>query len=469
MLKACLIGAWAVACALLLTACDSANFNSASGKQSAERAKGRPDGKDPARGDDGGADSDQDVEADSGETLPPDRTKTPDGFGSDGFFDNPGGDFDNANHVNGSLEAIKTPRFAMLVNDLKCGMCHTKIFGDVASTSDVSDWSSPHASMSAESVSGGWFAAKSWTDKTPEGQLYKISVAQTVTQNYVGPMVPNEPGTQIPAFPRIDFVAATNRMSGTLSGVDGSGNPVQVDKIANDNVVVLGTPAAPILISGSVMIKGDLVIKGPYKGLGSIYVTGNIYIPGNLVATDSVFPYPQDNQAAALRGAELVKARRGDALGLATANSIFVADLDTKIYDIDLTPASQRRAVIGIDSVYNWFPGGRVGYEQLYESSLDCTTDAMAQLKSFNLIEAYLYAAKSIGGISRRGSWTINGGIITDVLHLLGTVTAVNQFPGCPATLSRVHKAAQNYNYINYDYRMSAGMRILGELAPYFN
>jgi len=127
----------------------------------------------------------------------------------------------------------------------------------------------------------------------------------------------------------------------------------------------------------------------------------------------------------------------GDALGLAAAKSIFVADLNTKIYDHELTPASQKRGVLGIDNIYDWFPGGQNAYSSLYEASLDCEKGTLEPLNGFNLIEAYLYAGGSIGGISRRSSWAINGGVITDVVHLLGTVSKSQNLPaGCPSTAS---------------------------------
>lgn len=391
---------------------------------------------------------------------------TPDGQESEGFFDSnkkgSGGDVDTSN---------RAPRFAMLVNDLKCGMCHTKVHGDVASTSDVNDWSEGHVPLSDEFVSGGWYAAKSWTDQAGAGARYKITVKGGVQQNYVGVMVPNDPLTRKPAFPVVDFVDAESRMRGSVTGVDAAGAAVSINKVFEGNAVVLGTLQNPIKINGSVMIKGDLVLKGYYTGIGSLYVTGNIYVPANLRAQQSVFPFPSDYSAAQQKGRDLVRARRGDALGLATAKNIFIGDLATEIYDHALTPPSQRRNVSDIDGVYAWFPGGRDGYAALYEASLDCQKNESANLKSFNLLEAYLYAASGIGGIARKGSWMINGGIITDVFNVLGTVSSAGGMlgsRGCPGTPSSVHGALQDANYINYDFRMSAGLRILGELAPYF-
>ena len=430
----------ATAVAILTVACSSSNFASSSGKSpsNAPTIKSATSPKD-------GVDTQG-------------KTKSPDGTYSDGFF------------TQGKDDPVKAPRFAMLVNDLKCGMCHIRINGDVASTSNVSDWSEIHVDLSAEKIAGTWYSAKSWTDKASASKKYNITVSGGVQQNYVGNKVPNKPDTSTPTFPVINFIAAESRMSGTLTGAGADGSEVMVDKLAIGNTVIIGTKENPMIIDGSVLIKGDLVIKGPYKGVGSVYVTGNIYIPGNITATESVFPFPADPAAALVKGAKLVKDKTGDALGLAAAKSIFVADLTTKIYDHELTPASQKRGVLGIDNIYDWYPSGQAGYSSLYEESIDCEKNTLQPLQGFNLIEAYLYAGGSIGGISRRGSWAINGGVITDVVHLLGTVSPSKNLPnGCPSIASSVHQYPQDGNYINYDYRMSAGLRVLGELAPYFN
>jgi hypothetical protein len=430
-----------LASTLMTVACSSSNFASSSGKSPSNISPSIKSASSPKDG----------VDTQG-------KTKSPDGTYSDGFF------------TQGEDDPVKAPRFAMLVNDLKCGMCHIRINGDVASTSSVSDWSEIHVDLSAEKIAGTWYSAKSWTDKASTTKKYNITVTGGVQQNYVGNKVPNKPDTTTPTFPVVNFIAAESRMAGTLTGAGADGSAVTIEKVAIGNTVITGTKESPIIIDGSVLIKGDLVIKGPYKGVGSVYVTGNIYIPGNITATESVFPFPADPAEALIKGAKLVKDKMGDALGLAAAKSIFVADLTTKIYDHSLTPASQKRGALGIDNIYNWYPGGQNAYSSLYEASLDCEKGTLEPLKGFNLIEAYLYAGGSIGGISRRSSWAINGGVITDVVHLLGTVSKSQSLPaGCPTTVSSVHQYPQDGNYINYDYRMSAGLRVLGELAPYFN
>ncbi|MBM4252128.1 MAG: hypothetical protein FJ146_09170 [Deltaproteobacteria bacterium] len=431
--------------AIAAVGCSSSNFDSSTGSQKAAPLVQTTDTVTPVKS------IATDNLADASKAI------APDGGGTDGFF------------ADGS--AVKAPRFALLVNDLKCGMCHTHINGDVASTAEVLDWSSGHVPLSGERVSGGWYAAKSWTDMTPDGKKYVITVAEGVKQNYTGNKVPNDPITGRPAFPKIDFNGATLRMKGSISGVDAAGKAVTVNGIHTGNLVLIGTKAAPIKIDGSVMVQGELVIKGVYQGVGTIYTTGNVYIPANLTsAAKGVFPFPANPAQAAAKGQALVEAKTGDALGIATDKSILIADLNSGIYDNALTPPSQRRAALGIENLYGWFPGGKPGYAALYENAVNCDTGALDSASGFNLIEAYLYAAQSIGGRSKRSSWAINGGVITDVFHVLGGVSrGGGQTKDCPTTASPVHGYPQNGNYVNYDYRMQAGLRILGELAPYFN
>lgn len=48
------------------------------------------------------------------------------------------------------------------------------------------------------------------------------------------------------------------------------------------NIVLIGTSANPIEVSGTVVVEGDLVIKGKVTGQGTIYAGRNIYVTDNL-------------------------------------------------------------------------------------------------------------------------------------------------------------------------------------------
>ncbi len=490
--------------AALLSGCSTSNFTADSKKTSSSEDSASGNGKGKDLDESSGDKAEKTGEGEEkNSTDEAGVTVAPDGSGSDGFFSTEvdgdgagaggngsggngdsgkGGDGGNGSGGNGNggedggdggsstpNKLIKVPRFAMLVNDLKCAMCHLKVRGDVASTEAVNDWSDNHAPIADEIATGNWFAAKTWTDKTPKKKAYPIKVELGVKENHRGPELPNTPGTKTPAFPIIDFATADKRMSGTLTGFNPADkSAVTVTKVHKGNLVISGTAANPMTITGSILITGDLVIKGVYSGLGTLYVKGRVYIPADLTASDSVFPYPEAPAAALAKGVKLVKEKKGDALGIATAKSVFVADLGTTLYDNDMLPANQKRAALGVETVYSWYDGGKGGYEKLYEPSINCATGKAEALKSFNRIDAFLYAVNSVVGISRSGSWAINGGIITDNMHLLGTVTAGNNRKACPATASPAHGLPMDRNYVSYDYRMQAGMRILGEIAPYF-
>jgi hypothetical protein len=279
--------------------------------------------------------------------------------------------------------------------------------------------------------------------------------------------------------------------------------------VQKGNLALIGTVLNPIKISGEVFVDGDLVIKGYYKGVGTIYVSGNIYIPGNLRALTSVFPYSQDADKAS----EEAKAKLADTktlydgLALATLKSVLIADLDhiepsqvigpaegatctardaanncttysayvrstDTIYTSPSAPAGRKLADLGVNDVYSWI-GGKAEYDKLYDSSFLCTPLAIAPPSlpnipisgrgSFDLIEAFLYAKNTVAGISRRNGYAINGGIIADHMHIISNA------PSCQTDEAHpIHKYPRKYSYVNFDYRMKAGLPLLKLLRRYF-
>lgn len=434
-----------------LVACNDSSFSGAGGTKANKGKNADSQGKSAKKGDkdppkngkklgqSSGADSDQQRQTDQQDQ----GSEAPDGTRSDGFFP----DTDTN---------IKSPRFAMLVNDLKCAMCHLTVNGNIASTRAVDNWSAGHVAMAGEQINGSWFAAESWTDQA--GILrYPINVAGGVAQNHRGPELPTDPSSDEPAFPTMDFSGMAGRMEGSLQGQDEAGQSVSVNGVHAGNLVLIGTDANPIVIEGSVLIQGQLVITGTYRGVGSIYAQNAVFIPFDLKAASSVFPYPSSPDAAQAQGQELVKGAQGDALGLASGGDIIVGDPENSVLDDFNSQAPQELA--------SWYPGGLSAYAALYGQAAGCGVLGGFGRSGFNLIEAYLYAVGGVGGYAGPTSWAINGGIIADRLHLLGTA-GVN--PGCNNQTSPVHGLPMGSNYINYDYRMSAGLRVLGEIAPYF-
>lgn len=379
------------------------------------------------------------------------------------------GDFDSGENSDGDDDAeididvnFRAPRakFGMLVNNLECGFCHVTVRGDVLSTAPVETWSGLHGIMYNERVEGRWIAAQSWSNKTELGiTTANIQVSEGVEENSQSKSLPADlDGDGLPDFPLINFQQLADKMRGR---VDAGGE--SIDRIRQGNAVLIGTASDPIKIDKDILIEGDLVIKGQYQGRGTIYVTGNIYIPGDLQAMRSAFPYPDDKPSAMKRGKELAASDDTDALGLAAGGGILVGGLRTGLYDMPNVPAGARREALQVDRVYSWYPGGASGYSALYEGG-----GGFAGLSqgSFNLVEAFLYARKAVAGKTHGNSYAINGGMITDIWHMLGS-SGIGSILGGGNT-NPVHGYSNDRNHINYDYRMAAGLPILEALAPYF-
>lgn len=75
-----------------------------------------------------------------------------------------------------------------------------------------------------------------------------------------------------------------------------------------------------------------------------------------------------------------------------------------------------------------------------------------------------MYAEKAVAGHSTGSSYSINGGVIADFFHIISAAEAC----GADTSAHPVHKQPTNYSYVNYDYRMSQGLLLLKQLAPYF-
>jgi hypothetical protein len=435
--------------AIALTACNESGL---SGSGKAQRSSDAA--KDPAG--DGGADGapDGSGKGDAGASAP-DTGNGPDG----------GSDSDDV--VDTSVPPPPRASFGILVNDLRCGMCHVTVRGDVLSTSPVNDWSGTHTGMYDERVEGRWLAAQGWSNSTELGLAAKIDVTGGVEQNSSAKALPKDlDGDGAPDFPQIAFDKIGARMRGRVEA-DGK----KIDRVHKGNAVLIGTSSKPIKLDRDVLVEGDLVIKGHYQGRGTIYVTGNIYIPFDLRAKRSPFPFPDGKEAAKARGEELAKADETDALGLAAGGSILVADLRSQLYDMPMVQPNARRAALDVDRVYQWYPGGAAGYTALYEAAGSCSGATDGEVGSFNMIEAFLYTRKAVAGVARGNSYAVNGGMIADIWHILGTGGGLGGplgFGGCSGT-SPVHGYEAGRNHVNYDHRMAAGLQILEELAPYFS
>jgi hypothetical protein len=343
-----------------------------------------------------------------------------------------------------ALEAL--PKFAMLANDFECGFCHLKIVGSMASTKTVE----PARHDSIGTVQGNWFV-KGTLNVGANGA--QIEVRGLKKENYSGNEAPKE-------FPIIDFSNAKSKAKGSLEGESEDRSAIKITNTKSGNTVIIGTSSSPITISGDVYIEGDLIIKGPYKGIGTIYVSGNIFIPFDIVATKSPFPYPEGETEAKDGGKSAAEAgAKFDGLALATSKSIIIGNVESPMIGHHDAPINSRAEV---DAMEAWFTKEK--YQSLYDKAANCTTGEASGDRSLNVVDAFLYAGKSIEGFAKASGFSIRGGVITDYFNILN---ASNTCVGSTAK-NPVHGRIMDSAYIEYDWRLSSGkykvLERLGEI-----
>ncbi len=302
---------------------------------------------------------------------------------------------------------------------------HVQVIGSMVSTSTVP----PSRNDSIGEVIGDWMV-RGTLDVAKEGA--KVSVSGQIKEDYQGAEIPAE-------FPLIPIASIGGDMKGKVKA-GGASSTSRVKKVADGNTVLIGTPGEPIEIKEDVLIKGDLIITGTYKGVGTIYVTGNIFIPYDLKAETSAFPFSSGGGAA--------DALDDDGLGLAAGGSIFVGDAATGV----IGAAAQVNTRPAVDAMYSWF--GKGEYEALYGGTFDCDDgDFDAGDVGVNLVDSFLYAAKSIEGKSGKGSFSIRGGILTNYYNILNADSSYVSSD----EISPAHGHHMNRSYIEYDERIQTG------------
>lgn len=426
------IGSLVAAIAFLNTACGETTFNSSSGKDRGTNSDATGKDKDGKDGKDG-----DDTKGKDGKDG--DDTKGKDGNSTDSANSKDDIEIDEADQE--ILKAL--PKFAMLSNDFECGFCHLKIVGNMVSTKSVE----PARGDSIATIAGDWLVDGS-LNVTSKGA--KVDITGSKKENYSGKEIPK-------GFPQIDFSDAKKLAKGTLEGKSESGDSVKISKKKSGNVVIIGTSSSPIEIDGDVVIDGDLIIKGPYKGVGTIYVTGNVFVPFDLVAKHSPFPYADSESSAKKEGEEAANDKKLDGLAIATKKSLFVGNVESSIIGDANAPINSRPEV---NAMGGWF--GMDKYRSLYEKASNCMTGQPTNDRSVNVIDAFIYAAKSIEGFAKASGFSIRGGIITDYFNVLNASNAcVNS-----STKNPVHGRTMNSSYIEYDWRLNTGKyRVLERLG----
>jgi len=167
----------------------------------------------------------------------------------------------------------------------------------------------------------------------------------------------NMPALPMPNLRNLDYYeekAFARGSSVTIGGV------TIIDKVFGDdvgesgNIVLVGTSANPIVITGTVVITGDVVIKGTVSGQGTIYSGRNIYVAGNIEysnpATYSSPPSGDPEEVAAWVAANANK----DILGLAAYNNVILGNYTDRSWDrVYDYLADMGNEDVGVDGIPN--------------------------------------------------------------------------------------------------------------------
>ncbi|MBU1043756.1 MAG: hypothetical protein KJ915_05090 [Candidatus Omnitrophica bacterium] len=242
------------------------------------------------------------------------------------------------------------------------------------------------------------------------------------------------PSQQLLDMPFLGDLQYYKDLAVTHNGTIKQGGVTLVNNNHAGNIVLIGTDANPIEISGPVVVSGDVLIKGKIKGQGSIYSGRNTHILGNLEYVNKPSWTKPDIDPAATDSINATK----DFIGLAAKGNVIVGDYTladwrtnvagylkppfTKAYGVDSTDSG-----IGYVQYYSsgdpYFNGDYTANDggtkidgsnrKFYESSYDNTyftsiADDPNQIKN---IDAVTYTNHAFAG--KVGSFTMNGSIVS--------------------------------------------------------
>ena len=140
---------------------------------------------------------------------------------------------------------------------------------------------------------------------------------------------PNSPKVDMPNLEDLDYYESVAIREGGNIVIDGN---VVVDAVYGDdsgesgNLVLVGTPAKPIEITGPVVIRGDVIIEGTVTGQGTIYTGRNIYVVGDIqYANGPATPRPASDDPGVIDAWANANKDR-DILGLSARENIIIGD-----------------------------------------------------------------------------------------------------------------------------------------------
>ena len=340
-----------------------------------------------------------------------------------------------------------------------CTFCHVSVDGDVASPVSpaflMRDSLAPFAR-----VSGRWYLGASVFDirvqdaDSAATKMFPLTLGNGAELNSLHPSVLKDAdGDGVYDRPQLDFDEAQSLAQGTLRAPLGG---VSIDAVSMKSVVLQGSAAQPIRISGDVLVKGDVVIYGIYEGLGTIYAEGNIYIPHNLLSNDRnmTFPYVGTNaQKRARAASDMAAARSG--LGIYARKAIIVGDLESPLFDSPGLPSEVRRDALKLNSVTAW----DAQFASRYGDGVSCLDGSTLVPRSFDRVDAALMAGAFVGGLSREGSFAVNGMVSAPVVALVArgggrSRAGEPSLQACSQQLSPVHGRPMDRSYIHFDYRL---------------
>jgi len=212
---------------------------------------------------------------------------------------------------------------AMLSETINCMYCHLRVNGDVGSLQFFRPgWGTEGASGQGSGgadggsiVNGSVYVAPCPASAKCPGKdnitqdytnlsgnpktLNSAQVMGGINTNYTESKLPKSTNG-VPQFPPIERAVGEANADGTMRGglivgvpkggqltaLPSSSNVPQVSGVYNGNLVLIGTPANPIVLKGDIYVKGDVVIKGVVTGRGAIYSDRNTYIAGNVTTAN---------------------------------------------------------------------------------------------------------------------------------------------------------------------------------------